>query len=142
MTTVERNKSIARRFFEEAANRGNLAVMDEVISADFVDHAAPPGTPPGVEGAKQFLSAVRTSFPDLHLTIEEMIAERDKVVVLLTVHGTHKGELKGIPPTGKQATWKGADILRIAGGKMVERWVLRDHLGMMQQLGILPPLDK
>ena len=140
MTTVEQNKAIVQRFFVKVVNEGNLAAMDDFFTVDYIDHAAPSGTPPGAEGAKQFLSAVRISFPDLHLTIEEMIAERDKVMVLLTVRGTHKGELIGIPPTGKQATWKGVDILRIADSKIAERWVLRDHLFMMQQLVIIPLL--
>jgi predicted ester cyclase len=80
---------------------------------------------------------VLTTIPDLHLTIDDMIAERDKVVVRLTVDGTMKGEYKGLAPTGKHATWKGVDIYTIVEGKIVERWVIRDHLSMMRQWGIL-----
>ncbi len=143
MISAEQNKAVVRRFFEEAVNKGNLNVLDQVIADDFLDRNVPPGTPAGPEGVKQFLRMVRTAFPDLHVSIDDMLAEGEKVVARLTVRGTHKGELMGIPPTGRQATWGGMDIIRIAGTKMAERWGLRDFLGMMQQLGVISlPVQK
>jgi steroid delta-isomerase-like uncharacterized protein len=142
MRTIDRNKNVVRRFFDQFGNEGNLDIADELFSDDFFDHAAPPGTRLGPEGAKQFLKKVRTSFPDLHITLEDLIAEKDKVVVRITVRGTHEGDLMGVSPTHRQATWKGIDIFRMIEGKIVERWVSRDTLGMMQQLGILPPVGK
>jgi len=138
--SVEENKAILRRMYEEIHNKGNLAAADEFVASEFVDHNPPgPGVPPGPEGVKQGLGMFRAAFSDFHATIEDMIAEGDKVVARLTITGTHKGEFMGIAPTGKQVTVGVIDIVRIAGGKMVERWGQEDMLGMMQQLGIVPP---
>ncbi len=125
---------------EEVLNKGNLEVIDELCSADVVDHAAPPGTPPGIEGVKQMIGMYRAAFPELHITIEDMIAEGDKVACRYTLRGTHQGDLMGISPSGKQVTVRGIDIGRIVGGKSVEHWEVFDELGMMQQLGLVPPL--
>lgn len=133
------NKIIVRRFFDEVVNGRKLEVVDELIASDFTDHNVPPGTPKGPEGMKQFLKMVGTAFPDLHITIEDMLEDGEKVIVRLSVRGTHKGDLMSIPPTGKQATWAGIDIIRIANGMMVERWGLRDFMSLMQQLGIVQP---
>jgi len=133
------NKAIVRRFFEEVVNKGNMAVADELIAQDYLEHGSPAGQPAGIEGFKQFIALVATAFPDLQVTIEDMISEENKVVVRLTVHGTHTGKLMGaIPPTGKRAMWTGIDIIRVVGGKIAERWSQRDLLGMMQQLGVIP----
>lgn len=136
---ADENKAIVRRFFSEVVNERNLAVADDLVARDFIEHSALPGLPPGRDGFKQFLTMLATAFPDLHVTIEDILTDRDKVVVRLTIRGTHRGELMGMPPTNKPATWSGIDIIRIANGKMVERWGERDLLRLMEQLGALQP---
>jgi len=133
--TTEANKASVRRFVDEVLNRGNLALIDELTAPDFIEHAAPPGIPPTREGAKTFIAMLRGAFPDLHVTIDDMIAEGDKVVQRTTNHGTMKGEFAGMPPSGKSATWASVDIVRFANDKAVEHWGVDDQLGMLQQLG-------
>jgi steroid delta-isomerase-like uncharacterized protein len=137
--SAEENKAIYHRWAQEVFNRGDLSVVDELIDPSFVDRApALPGQAPGAEGVKQVFTLYRTAFPDIQATIEDLIAEGDKVVARLTVRGTHPGELQGIPATGKQATITAIDIVRIANGKFVEHWAQYDQLGMMQQIGAIP----
>ena len=102
-----------------------------------VDHAAPPGVALGVEGAKQAIGIYRTAFPDLKVTVEDIIAEGDKVSCRFTITGTHKGGLMGIAPTGKQVRLAGMEVHRIVDGKAVEHWESFDQLGMMHQLGVM-----
>jgi len=136
--SAEENKTIVQRA-EELWNTGDLAIADEVYATDFVNHD--PGLPDvrDLETYKGFIAATRTGFPDFYVTIEDMIAEGDKVASQWTARGTHQGELIGIPPTGKQATWTGMTIYRFAGSKIVEAWWSRDMLGLLIQLGVVPP---
>lgn len=134
--SAEENKALVRRAYEEIFNKKNIAVLEEFYSTEWVWHLAPSGLPQGLEGYRQQHTMVFAAFPDLQTTIEDMIAERDKVAVRWTATGTHKGEFMGIAPTGKQVTMTGIDIERIAGGKIVETWGLNDVMGMMQQLGV------
>ncbi len=134
----EANKALVRRVVEEAYNQGNLAVVDEVAAPDAVSHGTPPGWPAGVEGARQFIVMWRTAFPDIHSTIEDQIAQGDRVVTRWTARGTHQGEMMGIPPTGRPVTVSGMTINRISGGRVVEDWTVVDQLGLLQQLGALP----
>ncbi len=147
--SIEENEALAFRFFQEVSNEGNLDLLDEILSPDFVDHNPLPDAPPGPEGAKQFVAMMHTAFPDMHVTIEDIIATEDKVVVRVTAGGTHKGFLGqksngmadlGLPgePTGKYATWTEIHIGRIANGKVVEHWYNVDVLGMVVQLGLIP----
>ena len=136
--STEANKTSVRRFYDEVFNKKNRAAIDEFIDPNHVDHAAPPGTPGGLAGAKQTIGMYLTAFPDLHFTVEDMIAEGDKLVARLTVRGTQQGAFMGIPPTGKHVTVTAIDISRMAGGKSVEHWIEMDTLGMMQQLGVIP----
>ena len=136
--STEANKTSARRFYDEVFNKKNRAAIDEFIDPNQVDHAAPPGTPGGLAGAKQTIGMYLTAFPDLHFTVEDMIADGDKLVARLTVRGTQQGAFMGIPPTGKHVTVTAIDISRMAGGKSVEHWLEMDTLGMMQQLGVIP----
>ena len=136
--STEENKAIELRFFEEVVNKGNLAVLDELLAPDFVDHSAPPGIAADREGYKQFFAMAHSAFPDFHSTLEDMFAEGDKVVQRFTASGTHKGEWMGIVPTGKQMTISGIAIHRITGGKIVEDWTNMDMLGALQQLGVVP----
>ena len=140
--SVEENKAIVHRIMEEIFNKGNVAAADELIASNFVDHNPVCGQPAGLEGLKQVVTMFRTAFPDLHCTVEEMIAEGDKVMARGTIRGTHKGEFMGVPPTGKRVRVTGIDIVRIAGGKVVERWGNFDEMGMMQQLGVVPPPEQ
>ena len=138
--STEANKAIARRFLEEAFGQGNLAVVDELVAPNHVDSGpgALPGMPSGPEGTKMLITAYRNAFPDLRFTIDEQIAEGNTVVTRWTAHGTHNGELAGLPPTGKAATVVGMSVDRIENGKTVESWGLFDQFGMMQQLGVIP----
>ena len=137
---TETNKTVSRRFFDEVWNKGNLAVLDEIIVKDHVDSGpgAISGLPSGPEGSKQFVTAYRNAFPDVHFTIDEQIAEGDKVVTRWTAQGTHQGELSGLPATGKSSTVTGIVVSRIANGKIAESWGIFDEFGMMQQLGAIP----
>ncbi len=136
--STEDNKAQVRRFYEEVFNQKKRAAIDEFSDPSYVDHTAPPGLPGGIEGQKQLIGMYLTAFPDLHLTVEDMIAEGDKVVSRWTASGTHPGEFMGIPPTGKQLIAKGIEINRIAGRKFVEHWMELDTLGLLQQLGVVP----
>ncbi|MBI1876933.1 MAG: ester cyclase [Chloroflexi bacterium] len=133
------NKAIARYFLEEGFSTGNLTPADELIAANFTNHD--PSTPPlptGPEGYKQLVTMYRTAYPDLKLTVEDLIVEGNKVVGRWTARGTNTGQLMGMPSTGKQATIPGISILSIINGKVVEQRTNWDTLGMLQQLGIIP----
>src|SRR5215831_5286079 len=138
--STEDNKAVVRRFYEEVMNQKKRAVLDEVFDLNVVDHFAPPGTPGGLEGARQTLGMFLSAFPDLHFTVEDLIAEGDKVVARATMSGTQQGAFMGIPATGKHVTMTGIDINRFGGGKSVEHWVEMYTLGMMQPLGVIPQL--
>ncbi|MGH2543748.1 MAG: ester cyclase [Ardenticatenaceae bacterium] len=133
----EQNKALLRRAIEEVYNQGNLAAIDELVASDFVIYM-PSQEIRGREGAKQYVATLRAGFPDIHFTIEDQIAEGDRVVTRWTAHGTHTGNFQGIPPSGKQVRVTGTDVDRIADGKAVECWTNVDELGMMQQLGVVP----
>ena len=132
--STEQNKAIVRQMVEEIFNRGNLSRLDEFVAPDFVEHEE---LPPGMD-AKQMTIMLRSAFPDFKATIDDIVAEGDKVVIRQTWTGTQKGEWMGIPPTGKSVSFGVIDIIRIAGGKFVEHWGQMDSMGMMQQLGIIP----
>jgi predicted ester cyclase len=137
--SAEENKALMRRIPEEVFNRGALGVVDEVMAADFVEHVpAMPGLPTGVAGVKAIAAAMREAFPDFRYTVEDEMAEGDRVMHRVTGRGTMTGSLMGMPPTGRQATWTEIHIGRVAGGKVVEHWAAFDMFGMMQQLGLLP----
>jgi len=141
--SVEQNKALVRRLFDEDLNEKDQAVRsrvaDELIAVDFVDHTNPPGLQHGLESHKQIVTILRSAFPNLSWEYEAPIAESDKVAVRVIMHGTHQGEFFGIPPTGKQVTVSGIHMLRIANGKLVEHWGNNDDLGLMQQIGVVPP---
>ena len=136
--SIEQNKLVARRFFEDAYNTGNVDLLDQLLAPTYVDQKAPHGTLPGPEGIKQVISMFRVAFPDLHFAIEDQVAEGDKVVTRYTFSGTQKGQLMGIPATGKHVIITGISIYRIANGKMQDAWIEYDMLGLMQQIGVVP----
>ena len=133
----EENKALIARAYDQVFNSGNIDALGEIASPDIVDHSALPGSPPGLDGAKQAIEMFLTAFPDLKMTVEDMIAEGDKVAVRLTMSGTHKGDFMGIPATGKEISVSGMDFHRIAGGKVVEHWDSFDQMTMMEQLGVM-----
>ena len=135
----EENKELVRRFVERF-NQQDQDVFEDLLAPDFVDLTPGPGAEPTREGWKQHVSMGEWSaFPDLHFEIEEQIAEGDRVVNRLVARGTHTSEFMGIPATGKEVTGDNVTIFRIAGGKIIERWTIFDALGVMVQLGVVPP---
>ena len=135
----EENKALSRRVIEEIFNAGNLDLADELIAQDHVHHdPAMPEEGHGPEHMKEFANMYRSAFPDVHIEIEDQIAEGDKVVSRWVASGTHEGELMGIAPTGNRVTVAGMTIDRIANGQVAETWDNYDALGMMQQLGVIP----
>ncbi len=139
MNISEENKAISRRADEELFDRGNLDVADELFAPDFVFHDPTSGKDwSGPESVKQYATMMRAAFPDLNYTVEDQIAQGDKVVTRYTASGTHQGELMGIAPTGNKVEITGISITRIEGGKIEEIWESYDALGMMHQLGVIP----
>ena len=135
----EANIALVRRAFEEVANKGDLAVVDEIIAPDFVRHDLGGGPDlVGPEGVRRLMAAQRAAFPDLQLAIEQLILQGDMAVARYTGRGTHQGPFLGVAPTGKQVTWAGVNLYRIAGGKLAETWQLADMLGIMRQIGAVP----
>ena len=118
---AEANKALMRRLFEEGFHSGKLAVVDEIFHPNFVDRSTPE-QPPGTEGVKDYISMVRTGFPDISITIEDLVAEEESVVVRTTWRGTYLGEYEGIAPTGKQVTRSMIQIFHVKDGKLLEEW--------------------
>ena len=135
--SIEENKAVVRRFFDELLSTDDLAVADELLSPGFRFYFAGSPDPMNLESYKEFLVARRAAFPDRCFVVEDMIAEGDKVSVRFTMRGTHKGEFRGIAPSGKEVTMTGIDTIRLSDGKMVEDRVEVDQLGMMRQLGVI-----
>jgi steroid delta-isomerase-like uncharacterized protein len=137
--SVEENKAVARRWFEDLFNTGDLEVADEIIAPDHVNHDPTlPDIPPGSEGQKQVVNLYRSAFTNAHISVEDQVAEGDKVVTRWRGSGTHQGELMGVAPTGNQVRVTGITINRVSEGKIVESWTNYDALGMMQQIGAVP----
>jgi steroid delta-isomerase-like uncharacterized protein len=130
----EQNKTLARRWFEDLFSRGDLDAAEEILSAEFLDHL-PREKERGIEELKDYVSVYRTAFPDIEGTVEEIVAEADKVVVRWKSHGTHQGEFMGVAPTGRDVTFTGMRLFRIAENKIAESWVNIDERGLQEQLG-------
>ena len=137
--SAEENKAVLRREVEELYNHtGNLDVVAEIFSPDYVSHEPTSGEVRGIEGARRFAATFREAFPDLQNAIEDMVAEGDKVAMRFGGSGTHLGETETFgPPTGKRMKITGITIKRLTDGKIVEAWTNFDALGMMQQLGVI-----
>ena len=133
-------KARVRDFYDTVLCLHDFDKLPDYIAEDFVDHDAPPGTPNGVEGVRQIFTMFTTAFPDLRMQVEEMYSEDDVVITRATIFGTHQGEFMGIPPTGKSVAYPGIDIIRVDGETLVERWGKFDDVGLMQQLGAIPPM--
>ena len=133
----EENKALVRRYFEEIWDKGNLDLIEELFTTDFVRHGptATEGEVRGLEGFESLSSMYRSALTDLRVSIEDQIAEGDRVVTRWTARGTHRGELMGNAPTGNQTTVRGILVDRISGGKIEEEWADYDTLHLMQQIG-------
>jgi ketosteroid isomerase-like protein len=138
MASAEENKRLVRRFYEEI-DKGNLAVIDELVAENYLDHNPPPfpGLAPGREGIKQAFKIFWEATPGHH-HIEDQIAEEDKVVTRLTSYGKHEGDLPGAPRTGNDLKMTSITIHRIANGKLVEKWAEKDVMGFLKQIGVKP----
>jgi steroid delta-isomerase-like uncharacterized protein len=140
--SIEENKAVIFRRVEEIWHNPDLAsamaAIDQLVAPDYVGHA--PGLPDlvGREGFKQFLTIIRTAFPDLRFVADDLFGEGDRVVARYHGNGTHQGDYMGIPPTGKPTVITGMDIFRIANGQMAEDWLNIDQLGLLRQLGAIP----
>jgi steroid delta-isomerase-like uncharacterized protein len=129
-----RNAALLRRMHRELLGSRDLAALEEFFAPDFVSHSMPPGLPQGVEGVKRFFEMFRDALPDAEVSIDELVAEGDKVAIATTIAGTHEGELIGIAPTGRRVAVTGIDLVRIDGGRIVEHRGLTDMVGLMRQL--------
>lgn len=137
--SYDQNKKLARQLIEEVMNQGNISLADEILSPDFLNHELDPEFPPTREGFKQGLQMMHAGgLSDLKFTIEDVIAEGDRVVIRINWSGTHTGEFFGMPSSNKRFSVGGIDIFRIAEGQIVEHWGQTDIMGMMQQLGAMP----
>jgi len=137
MSTAE-HKAIPRRFFDEVGNKGNVEAIDALVSPDFINHSLRTGLSSDRDGFKRTWATFRAVFPDFHVTVDDAIAEGEKVVVRLTNRGTHHGEFLGISPTHREVTFTSIVIFRIGDGKIAERWGVLDMHGILQQLGATP----
>lgn len=136
----ESNKSLCRRLYEDVWNNRNFKAVDELFTANYTDHDPnSPGFGRGPEGVRKLLNYYTGAFPDSRFTIEDILSDDDRCAVRWTVRGTHRGELGGVQPTGKQVTITGVTVLRITNGKISESYVNWDALGLMQQLGVVKP---
>ena len=137
--SLEANKALARRIWDEVFNNRDLGLADELVAPDAVNHEAPPGVPNrGPESLKAAVGWLSKAFPDMHMAIDDVVAEGDKVVLQTTMSGTHLGPFWGVEPTGKRFAQRHVHGVRIADGKVVEHWAVRDDLGFLQQLGAAP----
>ena len=135
--SLEENKAIARQFYK-LIETGDLDLADKVVAEDYVNHNAIPGQTPGLAGYKEAISALRTSVPDIQYTIDDQIAEGDKVLTRYRATGTHQGEFLGVAASGKTLTFRALVLQRVVNGKIQESWLEMDMLGLMQQMGAIP----
>ncbi|MGQ0670706.1 MAG: ester cyclase [Actinomycetota bacterium] len=139
MPDIDRNKEVTRRFIDEVFNKHNLDTADELLADDFTDHDPFPGQPNDKKGGIEGFRMMFEAFPDMKATVHDLIAEGDRIAIHSTTSGTHQGEFMGIAATGKRVEMGGIDIVRIVDGKATEHWGIFDAMGVMQQLGVIPP---
>lgn len=141
--SAESNTATVRRGIEECLNNGNMAVADEIFTPDFVFHTpAQPKPFYGPAGFKQYVTTIRSAFPNIRFTIEDIFADERRVVARWSAQLTHTGDFFGIPPTGNSATLTGIHVYHLRDGKIEEEWQELNALGLIQELGILPNMDK
>jgi steroid delta-isomerase-like uncharacterized protein len=135
MSTAE-NKELVQRVYGEIINGGEVERAGELIDEDYVDHQGFPGVPPGLDGFKALVSAFRTAFPDITYTIDDIVAEGDRVVTRVHIRGTHQAEFLGVAATGAHIEIPAIDVMRLEGGKVVEHWGVTDVMMLMEQFGV------
>ena len=138
-TDIEANKAVYRRMVDEVVNQGKFEVVEEIFHPDYVDHVAPPGTTPGLAGVKEIFTMFRTGFPDVKFNIDQMVGEGNYVATLVHGEGTQTGQFIQFPPSGKHAVWRSVGFFRIQDGKIAEHWGIPDLLGLLIQIGVIPP---
>ena len=134
----EANMDVVRRFFELGPSSGDLAAADALLAPDFTLHVPLPVTGPGIAAMNNVITSCRAAFHGLLVTVEDLMADGDRVTCRFTARGVHNGEFMGLPPTGKQIAMTGIEIFRLRDGKIAELWGEANLMGLMQQLGILP----
>ena len=137
--SADRTDSLIHRMFDSAFNQGTFAVVDELVAADGITYTPTWGMPHNREGLKQLIAMFRSAFPDLHCTVEDEINEGNKVAAHWTIRGTHRGLFLGNRPTNRPIVVQGMIFARTENGQIAEGWTLLDQMGMLQQLGIVPP---
>jgi predicted ester cyclase len=140
-SNIDANKAVYRRMVEEVVNKGDFSIIPELFHPDYVDHVAPPGTTPGVGGVQEIFTMFRTGFPDVKFNIDQMVGEGNYVATLVHGEGTQTGEFVGIPPSNKHAVWRSVGFFRVEDGKIREHWGIPDLLGLLIQIGVIPPPD-
>ena len=135
------NKALVRRFYKDVYVDWNLALVDDVVSPQFTSHDWPEGGPTGPQAFRGYYAAIRTAVPDARYEVDDLIAESDRVVVRWRLLGTHKGDFRGIAPTGRAITLKGIAIYRVAAGKLMERWVVSDLHGLLEEIEAASPYE-
>jgi predicted ester cyclase len=137
--SLEANKALCRAYVDAVANKSDLAAIDRLLAPAYVEHDPPPlDTPPGRAGVRAMAAVMRGAFPDLRATVEDILAEGDRVMLRVRFQGTQQGALMWIPPSGRAVDFEVVDIYRVAGDQIVEHWTVGDRLTMLQQLGALP----
>ncbi len=131
--------SPVRQILDQAFSQGNLTILDELVSADLTTHMSGRGLPASRVGLKQLIANLRSAFPDLHCMVDDEIGEGDKIAARWTLRGTHKGAYFGNQPTGRPVTVQGFIFARTVDGQIIENWILIDQIGLLQQIGIIPP---
>ncbi len=137
-STENENIAIVRKFFEVGPSKGDLAAADAILAPEFSLHTPLPTPGPGIEAMNNVITTCRAAFQGLNVTIDDIMADGDKITARFTARGMHKGEFMGLPPTGKAITMTGIEIFRVKDGKITELWGEANLMGLMQQLGILP----
>jgi steroid delta-isomerase-like uncharacterized protein len=136
---AEQDKDLARRFYDEVVNTGDVDRVAEFCTEDFVDHEEGlPGQPEGIEGVKAFVQIFREGFPDLHASVEDIMGEGDRIAARVRMTGTHQGEFLGVPASGSRIDIEAIDIVRIVDGRAAEHWGVTDTMALMQQIGAVP----
>ncbi|HEY7291380.1 MAG TPA: ester cyclase [Vicinamibacterales bacterium] len=127
------NKALLRRFYKEVYVDWNMALADQVVAPHFVSHDWPERGPTGPEAFRDYYAAIRSAVPDARYEVDDLIAEDDRVVVRWRLLGTHTGDFRGIAPSGRPITLKGIAIYRVENGKLMERWVVSDLHGLLEE---------
>lgn len=136
--STEQYKAAVQNLIEKGFNQKDMSAFTDYFSANLTDHALPPGLPGGLEGRTMFVSVFMAAFPDMHLQVEDTVIDGNKLATRWSARGTHKGDLMGIPPTGKEVSITGIAIDRFENGQSVEHWEIIDQMSLMQQLGVIP----